>query len=139
MRYKNLPEILSSLFILLFVYTAVSKWIDYASFQNTLQHSPLIGSFAVVVAWLLPLIELGIAALLFFDPTRKVGFYATGSLLIVFTVYIGYMLLTATHLPCSCGGVLKYLSWRAHLLFNVGWILLALAGLWLMQERQQTI
>ena len=139
MRYKTLVEILSSLFILLFVYTAVSKWMDYTSFENTLRQSPLIGSFAPVAAWLLPLLELGIAGLLFFASTRKEGFYAAGSLLILFTGYIGYMLLFSHHLPCSCGGVLKYLSWRSHLLFNLGWILLAAASLAMMRGNRNII
>lgn len=137
MKYKRVVEILSSLFILLFVYTAVSKWLDYRSFQNVLSQSPLIGSFAPVVAWLLPLLELSIAGLLFFESTRKAGFYATGSLMILFTGYIGYMLLFSNQLPCSCGGVLKYLSWRAHLGFNIGWILLAAIGLKLIEKRNK--
>lgn len=136
MKCKIVVEIISSLFILLFVYTAVSKWLDYYSFQNVLKQSSLIGSFAAVAAWLLPLLELGIAGLLFFDPTRKAGFHAAGGILIVFTGYIGYMLLFSNHLPCSCGGVLKYLSWRAHLFFNMGWILLAVIGLRLMGGKQ---
>lgn len=132
MRYKFSVEILSSLFIVLFVYTAVNKLMGYDSFQTVLTQSPLIGSFAAVIAWLLPLLELGIAGLLFFGSTRKAGFYAAGSLLLLFTGYIGYMLLFSPHLPCSCGGVIKYLSWRAHFIFNMVWILLALMGLRLM-------
>lgn len=139
MKYKIVVEIISSLFILLFVYTAVSKWLDYHSFQNVLKQSSLMGSFAAVAAWLLPLLELGIAGLLFFGPTRKAGFYAAGGILIVFTGYIGYMLLFSSRLPCSCGGVLKYLSWRSHLLFNMGWILLAGIGLRLMTGKYNKI
>ena len=139
MKYKSVVEIISSLFILLFVYTAVSKWLDYRSFQNTLKQSPLIGSFAAVIVWLLPLTELTIAGLLFYWPTRKLGLYAAGSLMILFSGYIGYMLLFASHLPCSCGGVLKYLSWRSHLFFNLGFILLAIIGLRLIREKQNRI
>ena len=136
MRHKCLVEILSSLFILLFVYTAVNKLIGYSSFKTVLTQSPLIGSFAAVIAWFLPLVELGIASLLFFGSTRKAGFYAAASLLILFTGYIGYMLLFSNQLPCSCGGVLKFLNWRAHLLFNVIWILVAMVGLRLMGGTQ---
>lgn len=137
MRYKTLIEIISSLFILLFVYTAINKWLDHRSFQNTITQSPLIGSFAPVVAWLLPLLEIGIAGLLFFEPTRKAGFYAAGSLLIVFTGYIGYVLLFSPHLPCSCGGVIRYLSWPEHLVFNVLWILLSLLSIVLTESNKR--
>lgn len=136
MRHKCLVEILSSLLILLFVYTAVNKMIGFSSFKTVLTQSPLIGSFAAVIAWFLPLVELGIASLLFFGSTRKAGFYAAVSLLILFTGYIGYMLLFSNRLPCSCGGVLKLLSWRVHLLFNVVWILFAMVGLRLMEGMQ---
>ncbi|MBI2285179.1 MAG: hypothetical protein HYU71_15820 [Bacteroidetes bacterium] len=136
MRHKYLVEILSSLLILLFVYTAVNKIVGYSSFQTVLAQSPLIGSFAAVIAWFLPLVELGTASLLLFGTTRKAGFYAAASLLLVFTGYITYMLLFSPHLPCSCGGVLKFLSWQTHLLFNVFWILLAMLGLRLMGGMQ---
>lgn len=136
MRHKCLIEILSSLFILLFVYTAVNKLMEFSSFKTVLTQSPLIGSFAAVIAWFLPLVELGIASLLFFGSTRKAGFYAAASLLILFTGYICYMLLFSNQLPCSCGGVLKFLNWRAHLLFNVIWILVAMVGLRLMGGTQ---
>lgn len=136
MRHKSLVEILSSLFILLFVYTAVNKTVGFYSFKTVLAQSPLIGSFAAVIAWFLPLVELGTASLLFFGSTRKVGFYAAASLLILFTGYIGYMLLFSNQLPCSCGGALKFLTWRAHLLFNIVWILVAIVGLRLMGGKQ---
>ena len=134
MRHTTFIQILSSLLILLFVYTAVSKWIDHQSFQNTISQSPLIGAYAGVVAWLLPIIELVIASLLFFESTRKGGFYAAGTLLILFSGYIGYMLLFSSHLPCSCGGVIRYLSWSEHLVFNVLWILLSLLGIVLSES-----
>lgn len=137
MKYKTVVEIICNLFILLFVYTAISKWVDHRSFQNVIRQSPLIGSFANVIVWLLPLTELIIASLLFFWPTRQIGLYAALGLMILFTLYIGYMLLFSSHLPCSCGGVLKYLNWRSHLFFNLGWILLAAIGLRLNRDKEK--
>jgi hypothetical protein len=45
----------------------------------------------------------------------------------IFTVYIGCMLLFAPDLPCSCGGIIRQLSWKQHLLLNL--FLLVLAGI----------
>ncbi len=126
---SRLVEIISSLFILLFVYTAISKWLDFASFKAVIAESPLIGSVFYAVAWLLPLLELCVAGLLLFPSTRTMGLYAAAILMIAFTTYIIYMLLYASKLPCSCGGVIKYLSWRTHLVFNTIWIVLSVIAI----------
>lgn len=126
---NNVVMVISSLFILLFVYTALSKWLDFDSFKDVLAHSPLIGSLSFLVACLIPVLELWVAALLFFPSLRRVGLYASLILMIVFTGYLVYMLLYAPELPCSCGGVLRFLSWRSHVLFNISWILLAIIAI----------
>lgn len=125
----NLVTVISSLFILLFVYTALSKWLDFDSFKDVLAHSPLIGSLSFLIACLLPVLEIWVATLLFFPSLRRVGLYASLILLIVFTGYLVYMLLYAPELPCSCGGVLRYLSWRSHVLFNICWIMMAIIAI----------
>jgi hypothetical protein len=123
-------EIISSLFILLFVYTAVSKLLEHEKFVAVLSASPLIGSFAIFVSWFLPITELIIAALLFFPTSRKTGLKLAAGLMIFFTIYIGYMIAFTPNLPCSCGGVLEQLSWKGHLLFNLLFTLLAFIGLY---------
>ncbi len=128
-RKSTFVVVVSSLFVLLFVYTAISKWLDVDSFKAVIAQSPLIGSFSIILSWLLPALELWIAGLLLCKFTRRIGLYAALILMLVFTSYIIYLLLFSSHLPCSCGGVLKYLSWRTHLLFNLGWILLAVAAI----------
>ena len=128
-RKSTFVVVISCLFVLLFVYTAISKWLDADSFKAVIAQSPLIGSFSLILSWLLPVLELWIAGLLLFTFTRKIGLYAALILMLFFTSYIIYLLLFSSHLPCSCGGVLKYLSWRTHLLFNLGWILLAAAAI----------
>lgn len=131
MKRNILLDIVCGLFIFLFVYTAVSKFRDLHSFRQVLSTSPLLQQVAPVIAWVLPVTELSIAALLFFPSSRKMGLYASLALMLVFTVYIAYMLLFTPQLPCSCGGVIKQLSWRQHFVFNTAWILLSLIGIWL--------
>jgi len=55
-------------------------------------------------------------------------------LMTVFTLYIAYMLLFTPKLPCSCGGVLQQMTWKQHLLFNIGFTLLAAYAIWLKKE-----
>src|SRR5665647_1513697 len=125
MKQKVAIEIISSLLILLFVYAALSKLIDYNAFKVQLKNSLWLRSFAVIIAWLVPATELAISFILTIKVTRIFGLYASLLLLMIFTIYISGMLLSGKHLPCSCGGVIQQLSWRQHLLFNLFFIILS--------------
>ncbi len=138
MKRKNVTiEIISSLLILLFAYTALSKLLDFNNFRFTLSKSPLIGNNAAFVAIALPLIEIVVAALLFFHKTRLAGLYSSFALMTVFTLYLGYMLSFASKLPCSCGGVLKQMTWTQHLFFNIFFVTISLAGILLEKRRRK--
>ena len=105
-KIRTAVEIISSLFILLFVYTALSKFRELASFKAVLKRSPLIGDMNIAVAWAIPLAELMIALMLLMPRTRKLGLYGSFVLMTLFTIYLGYMLAFTPDLPCSCGGVI---------------------------------
>lgn len=124
------PEIISALFILLFVYTATTKLIEHESFLGVLSQSPLIGIRGNILSWALPILELFTAMLLFFPSMRKWGFVSSFMLMFLFTSYIIYMILFARDLPCSCGGVISSLTWPQHLMFNIFFTTLAAIGLW---------
>jgi hypothetical protein len=133
-------NLIAAAFIFLFTYTSLSKFMAFFSFQTTLHQSPLINNQASVIAWLLPFTELIVSLLLFIPATRMAGFYSSFLLMSVFTLYIGYMLLFTPHLPCSCGGVLKQLTWKQHLLFNIFFTILAVIALRLQKlKRIETV
>ncbi|WP_413999293.1 MauE/DoxX family redox-associated membrane protein [Flavobacterium sp. W1B] len=113
------------LYILLFVYAAVSKLLDFENFQVQLGQSPLLSAFAGWVSWGVPIVELVIALLLVFPRFRLVGLYAAFSLMVMFTTYIYIILNFSPHIPCSCGGILEKLSWSQHMFFNILFIVLA--------------
>lgn len=119
----------SALLIFLFTYTAVSKLLDLDGFRSVLAQSPLIGPGAGALAILLPFAELGVCLLLLFPTTRFAGLYTSFVLLVLMTGYLGFMVLYAPHLPCSCGGVISSLSWKEHIVFNGGILGLNLWGL----------
>ena len=105
--------------IFLFVYTGVSKAFSLQNFRLVflaLHFSPLLSGFLSIA---LPVLELLIAATLFLPATRQYGLAAATILMSVFTAYIGGMLLFASRLPCSCGGVLASLGWKSHFIFNI--------------------
>lgn len=134
MKRNTVVEIVAALFILLFVYTAMSKFFEFPRFEYTLSQSPLIGDKAPLVAWALPITELLIAILLLVPRTRRLGLWASFFIMLAFTGYLVYMLYFTPDRPCSCGGVLKQMTWKQHLVFNIGFTLLALLGLWLQRK-----
>jgi putative oxidoreductase len=137
MKQDRIIEIICSLLILLFVYTAFSKLLDFRSFTLVLQKSPFIGDKAAVVAYALPIVEVIVSALLFIPRSRLWGLYSSAVLMAMFTLYIAYMISFSPNLPCSCGGVLRQMTWNQHLFFNIIFFLLSLTGVLLKRKQMQ--
>lgn len=116
---------IAACFILLFVYAATTKLLDYQKFAVQIGQSPLLTHYAGFIAWFIPTLEISIAVLLAWPRFRLIGFYAAFTLMVMFTAYIIAILNFSEHIPCSCGGVLEKLGWKEHLAFNVVFILLA--------------
>jgi len=133
---KRLANIINGLFILLFTYTALSKILGYAKFRFVLSMAPLVRNYATWIAAIIPATELIIAALIFIPATAKKGLIAGISLLVLFTVYLVYMILTDTNLPCSCGGVIQQLSWKQHIVFNLFFIATGIAGIYMQISKK---
>lgn len=137
MNKRNLAiEIISSLLILLFVYTAISKLMVLSTFEYTLTKSPLLEWAAGPLSVGVPVLELIIAVLLLVPRTRLTGLYLYTGLMLMFTLWIGYLLTIASHRPCSCGGVLKYLTWKEHFFFNLGVTGLAIVAIVLERKNR---
>lgn len=134
-----LIEIISLLFILLFVYAAVSKLLEYEQFRMQIGQSPILGAYAGLLAWGVPGVEILISFLLVFPKTRLWGLYASTGLMSLFTLYIGAILYFSENIPCSCGGVLDQLGWEEHLIFNIIFLLLGLSGILLIHMQKDKI
>ncbi|HLV93463.1 MAG TPA: MauE/DoxX family redox-associated membrane protein [Aequorivita sp.] len=117
------------LFILLFVYAAVSKLLDFETFRIQLAQSPLLSAYAGIIAWAVPGVELLISVFLLFSWYRRLALYACFTLMVMFTAYIYIILNFSDFVPCSCGGVLEKLSWGEHLVFNLVFILFAVLAI----------
>src|SRR5690554_1627582 len=134
---NNIVTIICYLYVLLFIYTAVSKFLDFENFQVQLGQSPLLSAFAGWVSWGVLLIELFTAGLLMFDKTRRIGLYTAFALMTMFTAYIFIILNFSSFVPCSCGGVLEKMGWTEHLIFNISFLLLAALGIFLSVEKKE--
>jgi putative oxidoreductase len=130
MKRNLLLDMSCSFLILLWVYAAASKWMQFKMFVGTLSNQVLPHWIVYPLAYLLPLFELLTAIGLCFSHYRKAGFWASLILLTGFTVYITAILLRLfPRVPCSCGGVISNLSWLSHLFFNLFFLLLSIVGL----------
>ncbi|XCF04810.1 MauE/DoxX family redox-associated membrane protein [Tamlana crocina] len=136
-KHRNIiTEIISMLFVVLFVYAAMGKLLDGNKFYNNLNNSPLfgVGHIAGIVSWAIPVIEIGVALLLTFQKTRLKGLYGALILMATFTIYVAGILFISPYTPCSCGGIITLLSWEQHFIFNIIWIGLAITGIVLYRK-----
>ena len=129
MKKSALVETFSFLLIVLFVYTCSSKLIDFQKFVTQLSRHPFIGGFPLPVAIGVITSELTVALLLVFPATKRIGFGGSAALLTVFTLYLTVMLSSHRHLPCACGGVIRYMSWKEHIFFNLFFLIISLLGI----------
>jgi putative oxidoreductase len=119
MKKVLLREMFCALIILLLIYTGVAKYINLNAFTFDMHNQPFPRWFSDVLVAVLPPLEIAAAILLCFPKTRLAGLYVSLSLFIAFTVYSLLVLFAFfPRVPCSCGGIIKLLSWRQHLAFT---------------------
>jgi uncharacterized membrane protein YphA (DoxX/SURF4 family) len=131
---RTIVDLIVSLYVLLFLYTAASKLFDYSKTELRMSKSPIITEFAPVLAWMIPIIEIIISILLLIPKTILTGLYASVALMVTFTAYIFFILNYSSYIPCSCGGIIASLTWNEHLLVNILFIFLAIIGVVLKIE-----
>lgn len=122
-------DVITYLFVLLFVYTAYHKFTGMRTFIQILSYSPLTGNYSAIIGWTVPLVESLISLLLIIPFTKRIGLIASLLLMITFTSFLIYGLLSGSNLPCHCGGVISTMSWQQHIWFNLAFIILALIGI----------
>lgn len=128
----NIFQILTSILILLWSYTTISKLSDLERFTNEMHNQSFSTGFANVLIRVVPLVELCTITLLLFNKSKMFGLACSLGLLFAFTGYIILVLLHFyEHVPCSCGGVLKSMTWETHLWFNLFFIFLNVIALFL--------
>ena len=135
MKRKIIIEIISSLLILLFLYASVSKWLAFKVFIGEMNNQPFPNWMTPFLVWSIPIIEVIIAIGLIFERTRIPALYASLVLMSAFTIYTVVILLHAfKYIPCSCGGVIRKLTWPQHLFFNLFFVGISLLGIFLKKR-----
>jgi uncharacterized membrane protein YphA (DoxX/SURF4 family) len=137
MLKRTIPSIVAHLLVVLFLYTGISKLMEYTVFKEQIAASPILAPIAPFVAWALPLTEFIVAVLLFIPAWRLRGLYTSFVLMLMFTGYVIALVSFSKELPCSCGGVLQEMSWSQHIVFNSVFTLLALVAALLERKNRK--
>lgn len=126
---ETIVDVAAYLFIILFMYTAANKILTLNSFASTLAKMSFIGRYSKILAWGIPILEIVVSIVLIIPSFRRRGLRASLFLMIIFTVYLIYMVLSKSKLPCNCGGVISSMTWHQHIWFNLSFIALAMLGI----------
>jgi len=137
MLKRTIPSVVALLLVVLFLYTGVSKLMEYSVFKEQIAASPILAPVAPFIAWALPLVEFAVAVALFIPAWRLWGLYASSVLMLLFTGYIAALLSFSEELPCSCGGILQEMSWQQHLVFNITFTVLSIVSAILEKKRRK--
>jgi len=134
-KRKIIIHMIILLLIILFFYTAISKLSDIDEFRRQLSNQALPGWSVGILLWLIPITEIVVSLLLVAGPTRTVGLYGSALLMLIFTGYMGLVLMNVfDRVPCSCGGVLRNMSFAFHFIFNAFFLLLSLSAIKLQKK-----
>ena len=134
MKRKITIEVIIFFYVVLFLYAAGTKLLDYERSVAQIGQSPLLTNYASWIAWLVPAIEILIAVVLMISRIRLFGLYAAFGLMVMFTLYVIAILSFSKELPCACGGVLSMLHWKGHLVLNLVFVAMAIVAILLMDR-----
>ena len=130
MKKETTLLLISGFIAALFFYAAFSKLMDFEKSIGEMRNQILPTALAAILVWLIPVIELSLIPFLLIRNTRKKALLAALILLSCFTIYIGTIMTGIFgRIPCSCGGILKNMSYGTHLIFNIFFICAAAIGL----------
>jgi putative oxidoreductase len=123
-----MKDLCRALLILLFVYAATAKLLDFNHFKSEMAGQPFPPAAAKALTYLLPAAELVAAGLL--TAGRKAGDRLALALMAAFSGYTGLVLAGYfSRVPCACGGILNGLGWGAHFAFNGAFLAISILNI----------
>ena len=158
MKRLILLEAICFLLALLFLYTAISKLVAFHQFAYDM-HNQVFPHWVVDYILIpgVPTIEILIATGLYATSAKSISIpignkslrfsmpalrlpalFASLTMMFLFTVYTSLVLWHIfPRVPCSCGGIIRSLSWKQHVFFNVFFLGVSIAGIWLYKTEKR--
>lgn len=128
-------EIICFLLIALLLYAGVSRLLEIKTFTDDINNQPFPNQLTPLFVYGIPAWQLLTAIALMFEKTRLVGF---GSALAIMLLYATYNTLILANyfgrVPCTCGGMIRHMDWRTHLIFSLFFAGISLAGILLKRK-----
>jgi len=121
----------------LWVPVSIDKITGFVSFQESMIRQPFADWMGKIASYALPVLEVITVICLLTEKYRKIGLILSTALMTVFTGYIGIALLGAWEkLPCGCGSVITGMNWTQHFFFNLAFLAISGAGIYLWYNLQ---
>ncbi|MGE8429619.1 MAG: MauE/DoxX family redox-associated membrane protein [Sphingobacterium sp.] len=128
--------------IFFWLYVGMDKIWIHDAFELSLVHQPIIGVFAPVLSWLMPMLEISLAVLLFM-PLKKLeylGWSVSLLLILIFSIYIALGVFgVLKDAPCMCSSFLTNVNRITHLWINALLFMLSLVGFFLSSKPSHKI
>jgi putative oxidoreductase len=135
-KRQVLLECISALLIMLFLYASLSKFLAFHTFIGEMNNQPLPNSWTPFLVWFIPCSEILMCIALLFERTRLIGLYASLFFMSLFTIYSLFIVFNFFgRIPCSCGGVIKKLTWNQHIVLNLFFVALSISGIVLQRRK----
>ncbi|MDR3713323.1 MAG: hypothetical protein P4L51_10940 [Puia sp.] len=129
-----LYNIIRCVFFFLFAYSGITKLLNFTEFRRQMGEIFNSGFLMECVIYLVPSVELLVAAFLIIKPFRMKAFQLGFVTMILFTIYIILLTFLSHDVPCSCGGFLERIPTGIHIIFNISFAALALVGIQLEKK-----
>ncbi|PZD76442.1 hypothetical protein DNG35_11990 [Mesonia sp. K7] len=91
----------------------------------------MTATWVATLSWIIPLLEISVALLLVWPRLQKIALYMSIAILGGYVIYSGSILYIAPYIPCSCGGMFKFLSWQQQLGLSIVFLVIAIGTLYL--------
>lgn len=129
--------VITILLLLLWIPVTIDKLTGFASFKGSMLKQPLPAELKTFLSYAIPTSELFTTVLLVFKRSRRMGFHFSLALLMLFTGYVGLILIGVLKtVPCGCGAVVSGMSWPIHFLFNLSFLILNAYGIYLLKKQR---
>ena len=126
---RILYNIIVIVLLAFWLYVLIEQLTNLEGFKTGISRQPLPVFLILVTIYLLPVLELFIIISLMFIKLHKIGLFLSVILMTAFTIYVGTAILGLwNQVPCTCGSVIKGISWKQHFFFNLFFLVLSVLG-----------
>jgi hypothetical protein len=139
MKKEQIVNLISSLLVFLFLYASLSKFADFQTFRYDMNNQPFPKWLSGILVWAVPIVEVLLSVMLIMNKPRLYGLYGSLVIMSLFTIYTTLVLFKFfDKVPCSCGGIIKKLTWTQHSILNLFFVLISIIGIILLKKGKST-